>query len=1487
MAKDIGIHLFEKEDLLLLLDILGTHFAFADQNEKNTNDVMHTSIAEAKHCIAQVLRTAHDRLLGCGTTSPLRQRIYDQLAKTAVSTSPSFAADRVQGAPVADQRQLTSPPFSGPILTPFLGTLHQQVETRLLQNPSSMLSQEWLRLALQAYYQQSDFREMPAVGDMPPIPIEHMQWRLRLHDATHTTPDLSFRCPEELFTHNGLATDDTHGDIRRVVLVGMAGTGKTALTCKLAYDWAQQGADSDFYLVYRLPAKALDLDQPVGFDYSHALHSAIAKTYFSDMPEIDRSLLYARIQASLNRPDTLLIIDGIDGYLTALPALCAGEPHKLLLTSRPHTALSRMYRLIDMAVDHLGIAVADRDALIRHNLRDLDPNSDKEVGSYIRDHHLEELVQVPLHLHLFCSAWKNSACTSENRRTPMRLSTLYHTLAHGLWDHWIATSRPSAQYLNRDTMFAGLEQLALAHCHPCFCPMQRSAVVSQVGTHTTSLLEACGVLFLDKLQDTYVFFPSGLHAYLTGRGLARCFAAGDTDTLSRVLGCCLYRADFKLALASLARALCSSMSSEPDPVDPMHQVSRIRGVLQCIDGLCHEVAGVQHLIIQLHLLNEWLLSWDVGAAELRTSLPSLEGHYMLRNRLSMWAKEAITSFNAHEVSEQGLLHTLLELFSEAHGVTAHYVNTLLEPLETYLWQPHSTHIDQAAVQIFTTLAGQSVTLPTCSSWFDRSLRHSCMFIRQGAIRLMTDLVVRGTFVKGAFSLLKNVLQDNEWRIRQLAVQALHACMKQGIDTAQVCPLLRNALQDNSAKVRQDAYRMVGTLLKRGQRIEEIISLYQDLTHDIPVDFCELAPHALPVLLAQGVSVETTLSYIQSALADGDSYPSALATLLTIVKPGANMDRIFSILKTALKGSQIDVRQTAKDTLKTFVERGVEMPKLLHLLKEALEDTTWSVRQAARETLRLLAKKEIYTEEIYTLLTAHRHNENDNCWVACGMLPTHVDKGYPTEQAWALLMAALQDSDEDIREATAEAMAELLASKKMDFRSACLLLQKAMQDSRYWVRRPAAKGLQAVVRQEFETSDLAFIFSLVQATSQDSDWGVRQYGLATLHTLVEQGACIERSFEIARAFLENTSYGEDIRQEAADILRLLLVQGAAIVPVFTLLKDALADSAHPMRTAAEAALQQLPIELLIDIYWLTQYEDLISFLLPKLYTVPLTITDTKDPNRRQLILYPPTGGTIIWEKLTSDIQSFKEALLEAFLPTINQTICEGYWGLLKHLYKTRIDLQTRDRLGNTLLHKAAQRNYVNVVKCLCKQVVDLRLTNLQGWTPLRIAVQERHLEIVAHLCERQAGLEVCDNDGVTPLNASAEEGHLEIVKCLCAWGANVETRDKRGVGPLKAASQEGHLSVVKLLCERGAHIDARDKEGATPLYGACVNGHIRVVKYLHEKGASLKIRNKYGVAPFQAAVEQGHVVILKYCCKHEHNPRKRKSAYTQKGSQAPR
>ena len=237
------------------------------------------------------------------------------------------------------------------------------------------------------------------------------------------------------------------------------------------------------------------------------------------------------------------------------------------------------------------------------------------------------------------------------------------------------------------------------------------------------------------------------------------------------------------------------------------------------------------------------------------------------------------------------------------------------------------------------------------------------------------------------------------------------------------------------------------------------------------------------------------------------------------------------------------------------------------------------------------------------------------------------------------------------------------------------------------------------------------------------------------------------------------------------------------------------------------------------------------------------------------------------------QDVSELLLENKADVnIHEAAASGFLEKIKALIKDHPDLvSSKDQLGETPLHYAADHGYINVVRLLLDNGADVNarskddevlslngLVKVGGLTPLHCAAIEGHKEVVELLLANKADVNALSNDGTTPLQWALQKGHQDVAELL-RHHSDLETvnallkgnpdflfsKDKDGETPLHSAAMRGYIDVAELLLAKTNAVNVLDASGKTPLIIAAEYGEYEMVDFLVKNGADKSAKSNEG------------------------------------------
>lgn len=182
--------------------------------------------------------------------------------------------------------------------------------------------------------------------------------------------------------------------------------------------------------------------------------------------------------------------------------------------------------------------------------------------------------------------------------------------------------------------------------------------------------------------------------------------------------------------------------------------------------------------------------------------------------------------------------------------------------------------------------------------------------------------------------------------------------------------------------------------------------------------------------------------------------------------------------------------------------------------------------------------------------------------------------------------------------------------------------------------------------------------------------------------------------------------------------------------------------------------------------------------------------------------------------------------------------KGFVQMVKTLLALGIDINSKDDLGQTALHRATRCKDENMVRLLLKSGADVECKDDNHRTPWSANLRCKNPGILQILLDAGADPSTCGQQGVSELYTAAKGGETETVKYMLKSGTNPSIQTQYGWAPLHWAASYGHVDSVKLLLEAGAEPNTVSDQRVTPLDLATQADQSIVMEVLHQVGAKL-------------------------------------------------
>ncbi|WP_168463972.1 ankyrin repeat domain-containing protein [Wolbachia endosymbiont of Ctenocephalides felis wCfeT] len=176
------------------------------------------------------------------------------------------------------------------------------------------------------------------------------------------------------------------------------------------------------------------------------------------------------------------------------------------------------------------------------------------------------------------------------------------------------------------------------------------------------------------------------------------------------------------------------------------------------------------------------------------------------------------------------------------------------------------------------------------------------------------------------------------------------------------------------------------------------------------------------------------------------------------------------------------------------------------------------------------------------------------------------------------------------------------------------------------------------------------------------------------------------------------------------------------------------------------------------------------------------------------LQETTSTTIFPEQLNLELV---DAVEEPNLEKVKEYIEKG------------ANVNTRNHIGETLLHAAAYQGDLDIAEYLIEKGADVNSDVERFGKPLHAAIVEGNLNMVELLLNSGANINVGGRYHSAPLLYAIEVDQLEVASFLINKGADVNvTEERSGKTPLHLAAEKGRKDIVELLLScKGIDINA--------------------------------------------------------------------------------
>jgi ankyrin repeat protein len=188
-------------------------------------------------------------------------------------------------------------------------------------------------------------------------------------------------------------------------------------------------------------------------------------------------------------------------------------------------------------------------------------------------------------------------------------------------------------------------------------------------------------------------------------------------------------------------------------------------------------------------------------------------------------------------------------------------------------------------------------------------------------------------------------------------------------------------------------------------------------------------------------------------------------------------------------------------------------------------------------------------------------------------------------------------------------------------------------------------------------------------------------------------------------------------------------------------------------------------------------------------------------------------------------------------------------IIRFLISHGANMNTKDRFGTPLLHRAVATGFCDSVKLLVSEFgADVNVKDSGGSNSLHEAVHTGKIDIIEYLTQSGADIYAQNNCGYTPITRAVRAQAIDALTFFVrSCRVYVNGKDLNGYTLLHHAAEHGLSKMIQLLInEFKANVNSLDNNGRTPLHLASMRGEEDAVELLVSVfGADVTIEDKNG------------------------------------------
>lgn len=199
------------------------------------------------------------------------------------------------------------------------------------------------------------------------------------------------------------------------------------------------------------------------------------------------------------------------------------------------------------------------------------------------------------------------------------------------------------------------------------------------------------------------------------------------------------------------------------------------------------------------------------------------------------------------------------------------------------------------------------------------------------------------------------------------------------------------------------------------------------------------------------------------------------------------------------------------------------------------------------------------------------------------------------------------------------------------------------------------------------------------------------------------------------------------------------------------------------------------------------------------------------------------------------------------PWLHTVAYDGSEPLAQALISKGVDIEARNRRGETALHSAVENGQAPLCRLLLHAGLCVNSVSKGNETALHMAARQgnSYPEICQLLIEHGARIDVRDYSGAQPLHWAARSNCVPVCELLLQSGADIEALNATGWSPLHSAVAAGAMETAMLLIAHGADLQTVDLRLDTLLHNAAKTGGVKMCLLMLDSGIDVQAKNGQG------------------------------------------